>query len=78
MWEFFIKMDTYKLSDDEPQTSKYFVYSKTKKRYIDPLVQTIDGVRRVSQIDIDFKRKVEIHLGVQEKWILVDYKKRDM
>ncbi len=78
MWEFFIKMDTYKLSDDEPQTPQYFVYSKTKKRYIDPLVQTIDGVRRVSQIDSDFKSKVEVHLGSQEKWIEVDYERSDM
>lgn len=41
-------------------------------------MQTIDGVRRVSQVDSDFKGKVEIHLGVKEKWIMVDYEKSDM
>gem|GEM_PF-3419846 len=73
MWEFFIKMEKYELFKKEPQTSKYYVYSKTKKRYINPLVLTIDGAKRVSQIDSDFKSKVGEHLGAQEKWIEVDY-----
>lgn len=78
MWEFFIKMEKYELFKKEPQTSKYYVYSKTKKRYIDPLVQTIDGVKRISQIYEDFQKKVDAHLHSKEKWIVIDYDRSDM
>jgi len=78
MWEFFIKMGKYELFKKEPQISKYYVYSKTKKRYIDPLVQTIDGAKRISQIYEDFQKKVDSHLHSNEKWIVVDYERSDM
>lgn len=78
MWKFFTNMKEYKLFKKEPKTSKYYVYSKTKKRYIDPLVQTIDGVKRVSQIDSDFKKTIENHIGASDKWIVVDYERNDM
>ncbi len=78
MWEFFINLKEYTLCDNEPQTSKYYVYSKTKKRYIDPLVQTIDGAKRISQIDEDFKKKIDTHLHSKEKWIVVDYERNKM
>ena len=71
-------MKEYKLFKKEPKTSKYYVYSKTKKRYIDPLVQTIDGVKRVSQIDSDFKKIIQNHIGASDKWIVVDYERNDM
>ena len=78
MWKFFTNMKEYKLFKKEPKTSKYYVYSKTKKRYIDPLVQTIDGVKRVSQIDSDFKKTIENHIGASDKWIVVDYERNEM
>jgi hypothetical protein len=78
MWNFFTNMKEYKLFENEPQTSKYFVYSKTKKRYIDPLVLTIDGAKRVSQIDSDVKKRIENHIGASDKWIEVDYERSEM
>jgi hypothetical protein len=40
MWEFYKNLDSYRISRYKPETDKYFVSSKAKKRFIDPLIKT--------------------------------------
>ncbi|HBA44990.1 TPA: hypothetical protein DCZ31_03330 [Patescibacteria group bacterium] len=40
MWNFYKNLSSYKIEKIKPKTNKYFVTSKVKRRFIDPLIQT--------------------------------------
>lgn len=47
-----------KVSDTKPE-GKYSVNVKAKKRYIDPLVKTEDGIKRISEVSETAKKNIE-------------------
>jgi hypothetical protein len=73
MWDFYKNLDSYAISRYAPKTDKYFVSSKSKKRFIDPLIKMQDGQRRLSEISPEFVEKRDYHLRRKEEWIILDY-----
>jgi HD superfamily phosphohydrolase len=57
---------------------KYFVNVKAKKRYIDPLVETIDGIKRISEISKTAKSNINKCLKYTfNRNIYMDFKLKD-
>lgn len=74
MWEFYKNLKSYEISENKPKTDKYFVSSKAKKRFIDPLINTEIWAQRLSNLSKEFVEKKEKHVNKKEKRIILDYK----
>lgn len=62
-----------KTSDKEPK-DKYNVNIKTKKRYIDPLVETEDGIKRISEISPKAKQCIDNCLSCTfDRYVYMDF-----
>ena len=59
--DYFKRIRYYKVRQKQPDTKEFTVDTKIKKRFIDPLVQTTQGVVRLRQIDTLFAEKVRYH-----------------
>jgi uncharacterized protein len=74
MWEFYKNLDSYRISRYKPETDKYFVSSKAKKRFIDPLIKTQNWLNRLSNLSQEFVEKRDYHINRKEEWIILNYK----
>lgn len=65
------------VSDNKP-IDKYYVYVKAKKRYIDPLVKTKDGIKRISEVSEYAKDKINNILNYTfDRYIYMDFNLED-
>jgi len=74
MWDFYKNLDSYKISRYKPKTDNYFVSSKSKKRFIDPLIRIKDWLKRLSEVSSEFVDKRDYHIHRKEEWIILDHK----
>ncbi|EKD65892.1 MAG: hypothetical protein ACD_49C00077G0020 [uncultured bacterium (gcode 4)] len=73
MWNFYKNLSSYKIEKIKPKTNKYFVTSKVKRRFIDPLIQTNTWPKRLSELSPIFVDKRDYHLSQREEWVRLDY-----
>lgn len=65
------------VSDNKP-IDKYYVYVKAKRRYIDPLVKTKDGIKRISEVSEYAKDKINNILNYTfDRYIYMDFNLED-
>ena len=63
-----------KVSEEEPK-DKYSVKVKAKKRYIDPLVKTEDGIKRISEVSEKAKNNIDNCLNYTfDRYTYMDFK----
>ncbi|AHB40992.1 hypothetical protein P148_SR1C00001G0185 [candidate division SR1 bacterium RAAC1_SR1_1] len=74
MWNYFTQMSQYKIYRYKPTTDQYFVSSKVKRRFIDPLVWLPNGNKRVSELSEIFVDMRDYHLKRREERIRINYK----
>lgn len=74
MWSFFTSLNKLKVHKEKPTENIFFIDSKNKKRYIDPLVKLWTENKRVSEISKNFKQKIENHKNYPLEWISINYK----
>jgi hypothetical protein len=65
---------TYKTYTHKPESDLFVVSSKTKRRYIDPLVQIWNERTRISALFPDVKEMFQSHVKKPEEWISIDWK----
>jgi uncharacterized protein len=73
MREYFSNLSQYKIYRQKPQINNYFVSSKTKRRFIDPLTKTSFWLKRLSDLSQKFKENIDYHINRKEEWIAIDY-----
>ena len=62
-----------KTSSEKPE-NKYSVYIKAKKRYINPLVQTDNGIQRIADISDKAKKCIDKCLGYTfDRYVYMDF-----
>lgn len=72
MWHVFSSTNGYKVHQKPIQTENFLISSKSKRRYIDPLVLQEDGnAKRVSELSEKFRDARDYHLSRREEWIEV-------
>lgn len=74
MWKFFTSLNELKIHKEKPSENIFFIDSKNKKRYIDPLTKIWDEIKRVSEISKKFKIDAQNHKSYPLEWISIDYK----
>ena len=74
MRRFYEQLWTYKTYAEKPESDLFVVSSKTKRRYIDPLVQIWSERARISALFPDFYEAKEAHINKKEEWISIDWK----
>lgn len=76
MWNFFEKMETYKILRYPRETDGFCVSTKCKRRFIDPLVSVAGKGHpiRVSEFSEKFREARDYHLGRKEEWIILPYR----
>ena len=65
------------VSNNKP-IDKYYVYVKAKKRYIDPLVKTKNGIKRISEVSEYAKDKINNILNYTfDRYVYMDFNLED-
>lgn len=74
MRNYYTNLHSYKISRYYPKTDNFFVSSKCKKRYVDPLIKTSNWNIRVSSISKEYVQKRDYNLNRATERIILDYK----
>ncbi|MDD3120675.1 MAG: hypothetical protein PHF46_04670, partial [Candidatus Gracilibacteria bacterium] len=74
MLNFFKNLGSYKIYETMPNNGKFFVDSKIKKRWIDPLVITKSGNKRLSEINNSYKQEIDNYKNQnKQEFIEIDF-----
>ena len=73
MWKFYEQLWTYKTYINKPESDLFIVSSKTKRRYINPLVKIENIYTRVSALFPDVQELFTLHTHPEEVWIEIDW-----
>lgn len=73
MRDIFVSFNFYKIFRYKPETDNFLISSKTKKRFIDPLIFWKDKIKRLSKISNRFVDIRDHFLGKKEEWIMLDF-----
>ena len=74
MWKYYQQLSTLKLYNTEPVTDNYYINSRCKKRFVDPLIHLWTTPLRLSKYSNSFLHAKNKHLEKNKQWVSINYK----